>query len=371
MTKTLLLFAALASAAFAQDLVGTWQGKLQVGKELRVVLKISKADDSSLKAVFYSIDQTGAGISANSVGVQGQNVKIGIPGIGGTIEGKLAADNQSIAATFTQGPNPIPLNLVRATPDTAWTIPEAPAKLKPMRADIDPAFEVATIKPSNPEIQGKGIRVNGVNFSTVNTSVVDLISFAYGVHARQISGGPAWFTSDRFDIAAKPDGEGQPNDRQLKIMVQKLLAERFQLKFHKEQKELSVYAITVTKTGSKLTKNESDPNGLPGLGFRGLGAMVVRNATLVDFAGTMQGAVLDRPVVDQTGLAGRYDFTLNWTPDEFQFTGLGVKVPPPPDNAPNPDLFAAIQQQLGLKLESTKAPTDVLVIDRAEKPTGN
>jgi uncharacterized protein (TIGR03435 family) len=132
-----------------------------------------------------------------------------------------------------------------------------------------------------------------------------------------------------------------------------------------------VYAITVGKTGPKLTKSEGDPNGLPGLFFRGLGVLPARNATMADFAGVMQAAVLDRPVVDQTGLPGRYDFTLTWTPDEFQFGGLGMKPPATSEGATAPDLFTAMQQQLGLKLESTKAPAEILVIDRVEKPSEN
>ena len=100
--------------------------------------------------------------------------------------------------------------------------------------------------------------------------------------------------------------------------------------------------------------------------------MPARNATMAEFAGVMQSAVLDRPVVDQTGLPGRYDFLLRWTPDEFQFGGLGIRVPPPADNADAPpDLYTAIQQQLGLKLESTKAPAEVLVIEHVEKPSEN
>jgi bla regulator protein blaR1 len=178
--------------------------------------------------------------------------------------------------------------------------------------------------------------------------------------------------TDKFDLAAQPDGEGQPNDKQWKTMIQKLLTDRFQLAFHREKKELSVYAITVGKTGPKLTKSEGDPNGLPGLFFRGLGVLPARNATMADFAGVMQAAVLDRPVIDHTGLAGRYDFTLTWTPDEFQFGGLGMKPPTASnDSATAPDLFTAMQQQLGLKLEATKAPAEILVIDRVEKPSEN
>jgi uncharacterized protein (TIGR03435 family) len=241
-----------------------------------------------------------------------------------------------------------------------------------MPADANPVFEVATIKPSSPETQGKYFTVRGRRFLTGNTTLSDFITFAYGLHPRQITGGPAWLETAKYDLNAQPDGEGQPNDRQWKIMVQKLLADRFQLAFHRDKKELSVYALVIGKTGSKLTKSEGDPNGLPGLFFRGLGVLPARNATMADFAGVMQTAVLDRPVVDQTGLPGRFDFELKWTPDEFQFGGLGVKVPPPSDSATAPpDLFNAMQEQLGLKLVSTKAAVEVLVIDRVEKPSAN
>jgi uncharacterized protein (TIGR03435 family) len=266
----------------------------------------------------------------------------------------------------------LPLNLKHVTDETAWPIPEPPVRLKPMAADATPVFEVATIKPSRPETQGKGIMVRGRNFSTVNTSLSDLITFAYALHARQITEGPAWLESEKYDLTAKPDAEGQPNDKQWKTMLQKLLADRFKLTFHRDKKELSVFAIVVGKNGPKLTKSAGDPNGLPGLFFRGLGDLPARNATMADFAGVMQTAVLDRPVVDQTGLSGRFDFELKWTPDETQFAALGVRVPAPTDDpAAPPDLFTAIQEQLGLKLQPTKAPVEVLVIDHVEKPSEN
>jgi len=170
----------------------------------------------------------------------------------------------------------------------------------------------------------------------------------------------------------KPAQEGTPNQKQIKIMIQKLLADRFQLKFHREKRELSVYAIQVGKNGVKLTQSQGDPKGLPGLSFGGLGKMNAFNATMMDFASLLQTAVLDRPVVDQSGLDGHYDFQLNWTPDETQFAGMGVKVPPPSDkpDAP-PDLGTAMLDQLGLKLATTKAPVEVLVIDKVEKPSAN
>jgi uncharacterized protein (TIGR03435 family) len=372
--RIIVLAALPGGALLAQDITGTWQGTLSIAaakQDLRIVLKISNGDAGALKAVLYSIDQGGGPGMAGSATVQGPNVKVTVPGIGGTYEGKLDSDGVNLTGTWTQGSTPLPLNLKHVNSETAWPIPEPPARPKPM-TNASPAFDAASIKPSKPEQQGKGFTVRGREFLTFNTSVVDLITFAYGLHARQITGGPAWLEAEKYDLDGKPEGEGQPNDKQWKIMIQKLLADRCKLTFHHEQKELSVYAITVGKDGSKLTKSEGDPNGLPGLFFRGLGDLPARNATMADFAGVMQTAVLDRPVVDQTGLTGRFDFILKWTPDEFQFTGLGVKVPTPTDN-PNapPDLFNAIQQQLGLKLVATKAPVDVLVVDRVEKPSAN
>jgi uncharacterized protein (TIGR03435 family) len=370
MKRTVALAAFAAASLFGQDITGVWQGTLQTPqRDLRIVVKVAK-EQSGLKAVMYSIDQGGGGIGG-TVTLQAPAVKIAIPGIGATYEGKLDSDGVTLAGTWSQG-QPLPLSLKHVKAEEAWPIPEV-VRPKAMAADANPAFEVATIKPARPEAQGKGFRVNGRQFSTLNTSVVDLLEFAYGLHARQVTGGPAWMETEKYDITAKPDGEGQPNDRQWKTMVQRLIADRFKLVFHRDKKELSVYAITVTKTGLKLTKSEGDPNGLPALFFRQLGALTVRNATMQDFAGTMQGAVLDRPVVDQTGLADRWDFTLTWTPDEFQFAGLGARPAPPTADKPDapPDLYSAIQQQLGLKIESTKAPVDVLVIDRVEKPSEN
>ncbi|MGA2880786.1 MAG: TIGR03435 family protein [Bryobacteraceae bacterium] len=379
MNKVMLWMIALASlqgsALLAQTLTGTWQGALEApqapGGQLRIVIKISTTDADALKAIVYSIDQ-GAGAIAATLTQQGSEVKMAVPGIAGSYEGKLSANGSSIAGTWSQGPTPKPLNLKRATNETAWTIPEPPARPKPMTADANPSFEVATIKPSKPDTPGRLYRLNGRRFTTVNTTVSDLMTFAYGLHPRQIAGGPPWMVTQKYDVEAQPDGEGQPSDKQWKTMFQKLLADRFQLTVHHEQKELAVYAIVVGKTGHKLTKSAGDPNGLPGLFFRGLGVLPGRNATMADFAGVMQTAVLDRPVVDQTGLPGRYDFLLTWTPDETQFGGLGIKVPPPTDKADAPpDLFTAIQQELGLKLESTKAPVEVLVVDKVEKPTEN
>jgi uncharacterized protein (TIGR03435 family) len=373
----LSIVAALLVAASAiwlsaqQDITGTWQGTLQAGRDLRTVVKVSRAD-GELKAVVYSIDQGGATMPTSGVTFQGSTLKFTIPGVGANFEGRLSADGKSIAGTMTQGDRPLPLNLTRANAETAWVIPEPPARAALMPADASPSFDVATIKPSRPEVQGKGFNVQGRTFRALNTSVTDMITFMYGVHTTQLVGGPSWMASDKYDVTGQPDLPGTPSLNQWKSMMQKLLADRFKLSFHRDKRELSVYALTVARSGPKMTKNDSDPNGLPALFFRGLGMLPARNANMSDLAGLLQGAVLDRPVVDQTELTGRYDFTLNWTPDETQFAGLGVKVPPPPDNAAGPPgLFTAIQEQLGLKLDAAKAPVEVFVIDRVEKPSEN
>jgi uncharacterized protein (TIGR03435 family) len=355
----------------AQDITGTWQGTLHAGQNLRIVLKISKAAGGGYKAENYSIDQGGQPIPVDKITLDGSTFKMSVKVINGSYEGKLSADGKSITGNWTQG-SPVPLNFERTTPETEWAIPKPPPPIPPMAADANPSFEVATIKPSKPDDQRKAFIVRGNEFHIINQPLTQMISFAFDVQAKQVIGLPDWAESDKFDIDGKPDGEGAPNGKQWKIMIQKLLADRFGLKFHKDKKELSVYVLSVSKTGEKMTKNDSSPNGLPGLFFQGLGKLNVRNALMSDFTGLMQSAVLDRPVVDQTGLTGRFDFSLNWTPDDSQFGGMGAKVPPPTDtvDAP-PNLYTAIQEQIGLKLEATRAPADVMVIDNVQKPSSN
>jgi uncharacterized protein (TIGR03435 family) len=358
-----------------QGIVGTWQGTLHAGKDLRTVVKISKADDGGYKAVFYSIDQGGDGLPVTKITLEGTTLKMSLTMINGTYEGKLSSDGNTITGTWSQGPSPLPLNLARATPKTEWTIPPPEPKLPPMDANANPSFEVATIKPSPPNKPGKGFGFRGGHFMTRNTNVNDLIAFAYGLHARQIIDGPPWFGVDLYDIEAKPDTEGRPNQKQMQTMVQKLLTDRFQLKFHHDKRELSVYVIAVASGGPKLTKTTSAPNDPSAFFFRALGDLTVRNQSMADFATWMQSGVMDKPVVDQTGLTDKYDFQLKWTPDESQFgqfRGTGAVVPPPPDDpkAP-PSLYTAIQEQLGLKMGPAKFPDDVIVIDHVEKPSEN
>ena len=370
MLGTILLFGASSTSLLAQekDITGTWQGTLEAGKGLRTLIKISK-DDGKLKAVMYSIDQGGQPIPVTSVSLQGSSVNFEIKPLDVTYAGTLNPEGKVIAGNATQNGRTHALNLEHVTAENAWPIPEPP---KSMAADAVPKFDVVTVKPSDPNRQGKGFTIRGRHVMTFNTNVNDLITFAYGLHAKQIVGAPAWFATDKFDIDGVPDVEGQPNSKQFKTLFQSVLTDRFKLTFHHDQKELSVYALEVGKSGPKMTETIHQPNDPKNFLFRKLGALMVTNSTMKDFCDGMQSAVMDKPVVDHTGLTARYDFTLNWTPDESQFETLGGFKPPTTEdpNAP-PVLSTAMQEQLGLKFDATKAPADVFVIDHVEKPSAN
>jgi len=373
----LFLLAALPAALFAQNLDGTWQGVLappNANREIRVVIKIAKSENA-YQGTLYNLEQGGR-VNLGTIALQGNSVKIAAPGLGANYEGKMEGDGNSITGTMAGlGPNPLPLALTRATPATAWEIPPPPAAPKPLTPGTKLEFEVATIKPSPEGQQGQGINVNGRQFRTRNTSLAELLTFAFGLHRKQVSGMPGWAENDRFDIQAPIPGEGSPNDVQLRTMMQNLIKDRFGLVHHLEKRELSVYVLKLGKGGAegvKMVKNDSK-GSLPGFGSQGLGRIRVRNSAMSDFASFLQFRILDRPVLDQSGLTDRYDFTLEWKPDEFQYPNAPASQR---GNAPEgvearPDLFAAFQDQLGLKLEATKAPADAFVVDKVAKPSEN
>jgi len=238
------------------------------------------------------------------------------------------------------------------------------------------SFEVATIKPAAVDSLGRYIRMQSTNrFYAKGFTLQALVAAAYSLTPRAISGGAAWTDTDRYDILASTPGAVQPNLDEQMSMLRKLLTDRFQLTFHREPKELPVFAITVAKGGSKLKPSTAPPGTLPYLintvypeekgGVRVL--LPARNATMTQLAAMMQRAVLDRAVVDNTGLSGTYDFDLEWTPDESQFAG---QLPRSVEST-RPGLFAAMQEQLGLRLEATRGPVQALVIDRVERPSEN
>jgi uncharacterized protein (TIGR03435 family) len=224
------------------------------------------------------------------------------------------------------------------------------------------SFDVASIKlhpgtitmSADPAVRGR--RVTG----TAST-LLDLITTAYGVKYDQVSGGPGWGDSDHYDIDAKAEGDGILTKDQAQKMLQTLLAERFQLKIHRETKEVPVYALVVGKNGPKLKETSADA---PGKNFvRGGSTGMHMEAT----RGTMEqlarqlSATAGRPVVDKTGLTGYYAYTLDWIPASRALE---------PDSD-IPSMVTAIQEQLGLKLERAKGPIEMLIVDHAEKPSEN
>jgi len=237
-----------------------------------------------------------------------------------------------------------------------------------------PGFEVATIKPTSPDERARYMRMQSAHqFLAKGYTLRFLVAAAYNLPPRAISGGADWIDFERYDILAATPGETRPNlDEQL-AMLRNLLDERFKLAFHTEPKELPVYVLTVARSGIKLKESTAPQDQQPALISTVYPAerifLPARNATMTQFASMLQRGVLDRPVVDKTDLSARYDFDLEWTPDDTQFGG---NLPPvPPQNAVKPDLFAALQQQLGLRLDSSRAEIDAIVIESVQKPTEN
>jgi uncharacterized protein (TIGR03435 family) len=257
-----------------------------------------------------------------------------------------------------------------------------------------PQFEVASIKPSAPDQRGTFIRsAPGGRLNITNMPVKEMITLAWRIQPFQISGSPGWLDSVRFDISAKPEDGSKQSD--LPTMFQALLADRFQLKFHRETKELPIYALVVAnkegKLGPKLTESKEggctpfdpskpppppDPSKPPVMGCGGMmmgpdrmTALSVPIANLIP----MLSRILGRTVIDKTGLTGKYDINMEWTPDESQalrFSPDGPR-PPAPSDTTGPSIFTALQEQLGLKLESQKGPVEVFVIDHVDRPSEN
>ncbi len=259
-----------------------------------------------------------------------------------------------------------------------------------------PSFDVASIKPNKSGDRRWIIRFPPGRFLGNGLTAKQLIAFAYGVKDFQISGGPSWITSDQYDIEAKepealaaelPKLSREEQSAKTHLLVQSLLADRFALKLTHTTKDLPVYALIVAKGGPKLnaaTPGDTYPNGMKGPDGRGAGLMRVGRGEIegqgvpLTLLVSMLSQQLGRTVLDQTGLKGKYDIQLKWTPD----TGAGAMFQarpggapgaeqPPPSESTGPSIFTAIQEQLGLKLESTKGPVEVLVIDQIERPSEN
>jgi uncharacterized protein (TIGR03435 family) len=261
------------------------------------------------------------------------------------------------------------------------------------QSDTRPEFEVASIKPASPDARNVFIVPGpGGGVSLNNFTLKEMIVFAWRVQPFQISGGPPWLDSAHYDVVAKP--ETKPKQDEIPLMLQALLADRFQLVIHHDTKELPLFALTLArkdgKLGPKLIPHEGacaalDPSerlppsepgkrpvlpcGVMQMGARTLMAVGVPIASLVPGLARILGST----VIDKTGLTGNFDLRAEWTLDENQalaFLPPGTPPPPPSDTA-GPSIFTAMQEQLGLKLISQKGPVEILVIDRAEKPSEN
>jgi uncharacterized protein (TIGR03435 family) len=230
-------------------------------------------------------------------------------------------------------------------------------------------FEVASVKPSTPANPRASFEVGpGGTFSATNTTARALIRFAYRVLDVQISGGPSWINTDNYDIIAKPGVESSPE--QVRQMMQALLADRFKLTFHRETRSLRAYALVLGKNGPKLSESAGAEGGIRGeRGQTPNATRIVAKGVSFQLLSTMLPSLLGYPVLDMTGLPGNYDFQLEWTPFQPPPRSSGEEGPPP--DLSGTSIFAALQEQLGLKLEARKEPVEMFIIEGAEKATGN
>ena len=264
---------------------------------------------------------------------------------------------------------------------TAWIAVLAPVGFAQLPATPGqeanaPAFEVATIKPSNPEARSSGFWINDDGIESTHMPLTRLLQFAYDLSwgsVDQIIDGPQWIGSTKFDINAKEDAQlatkinNLPREERLatqRQMVQALLADRFQLKVHHETRELRVVALTVAKGGAKLTETKPDSHNGSWTGLRSSrGKIEAQGATIKTLVGFLssKSEIGGRLMIDDTGLSGKYDFELTWSPED-----LAAHTE---NDAGGPSLFAALQEQLGLKVEPKKSPVDCIVIDHVEMPS--
>lgn len=229
-------------------------------------------------------------------------------------------------------------------------------------------FEVASVKPSAPDARGNTFNFTpGGGLTILNATFRTILQTAYDVAGFQIQGGPSWMNSDRFDIFAKsesgeaPAGHATPGAiQQTRLKLQALLADRFRLKAHREKRELPIYALAIGKNGPKLTEAAGPTSGPAGM-HMACGQMTGTGTTMENFARSLTRE-LGRPVEDRTGLPAKYNFQVNWTPDNG---------PCQDSSSDLPSIFGALQGQLGLKLESTKGPVEIVVVDSVEKPAAN
>jgi uncharacterized protein (TIGR03435 family) len=363
---------AAVSSLHAQAIAGTWQGTLQIadtgqgstgGSGLRIVFTVDKKPDGSLHGAMTLIDR-GNSIPLTSTTFSAPNVTFALSEEV-NFRGKLSADGQSIAGTWTEGPQSFPLALSLATPDTLWKR-EGPAALPPMVANADPSFEVATIKPAKLDEQHALYDLRARQFNATGMTATELIKVAYNVRGRQVLGGPPWLNETRYDVVAEPDTPGLPSEDQSRLMVHKLLTERFHLVSHTDRQPFPVMALALDPKGPHPTPSDPNLNSNSGMSGRRDGDDIViqfSGTTIHDFLAWIMNTFQDKQLVDETGLTGIYDITL-------RLTGVAAQgAPVSSDEYGNALVIAA--QHAGFKFLSKKEPLPVIVVDRIDPPTPN
>ncbi len=223
-------------------------------------------------------------------------------------------------------------------------------------------FEAISIKPNKSATERSSFRINADRLSASNISARSLIETGYGVKTYQVFGAPDWLSTERFDVEAK--SEQSATRGQMNEMLRNLLAERFMLSAHRDSKDIPVFVLTPAKTGSKLTEAVPDDHPQVMFSMAGRKMQLTGMKAPVSLLTPWLTSILmstARPVLDKTGLAARYDFKMEWLPDDA----------PAGSATDGPSIYTAIQEQLGLRLDAEKAPFDVLVIDHIERPSAN
>jgi uncharacterized protein (TIGR03435 family) len=230
-----------------------------------------------------------------------------------------------------------------------------------------PAIEVSSVKPGEPGATAASNHFSRDRFSFANVALMTLIEQSFSLKEYEIVNAPAWLRSDRWTLEAKTTAA--TTLREKLALLQSVLADRFQLKFHHETRTVAVYALVIAKGGPKLNKPHGDRP--PGVQY-GRDMMIAWKFDITKLASALSGN-LNIPVVDKTALTGSYDFQLMWAPDPFQkdFGDIHEPVGRQEEDPARPEIFTAIRQQIGLQLKPAKGPIDVFVIDHVEKASAN
>ena len=361
-THLLLLTFLSAATLRAQTITGTWQATTPSVENPRVALRISKASDGSLQGIFYRIGPTVTGLPS-TVQFHDPDLNVVIAVLDTTYQARLSPDHKSFQGIWTQNKQSSPLTFTLATPDTLWKT-TGDAVAAPMAAGADPAFDVATIKLSQPPARSRSFVLRTRHFAARNATVADMVKFAYSLRTRQIEAAPSWFDDTRFDIDATPDAEGLPSDDQDRAMLRKLLADRFQFRFHTVEKVFPAYSMTLGASHPGLVPSDPELNTRAGIlthtGADGQMLVQFRDHTMTDLTEILMNFFPDRHVVDETGLEGRFDFSIT-IPDRPASPDMGDRAS---------DLLHALQE-LGFKLTPKKISLKVSVIDHVEAPSAN